>query len=394
MTKRQALLVVLAGVGLVTSSLLTSSLLTSSLLTSSLLGLEGARLWAAAPGATPTATDKSAPISVRTATVAKKDVVVMVEGLGTVTSLATVTVKTLVDGRLERIAFRDGAEVVKGELLAIVDPRPFQIQIEQGQAALERDSANHVNSHVTLQRYEGLRLKNLIPQQQVDDQRSTVKQLSAAMLADRAQIETGKLNYEYAHIRSPVTGVVGIRLVDQGNIVHTGDPNGIVVVTQLDPISVIFTLPQDLLPRLQKALAAGHPHVEAWSRSGADHLGDGELQSLDNLVNVQTATIRLRAIMPNPYPKRALWPNQFVKARLHIDTLAGATVVPTTAVQRGAEGAFVYVVEGSVANMRPVQVGAVEGEETVIAKGVSPGEVVVTDGQNLLRPGAKVAPRT
>jgi multidrug efflux system membrane fusion protein len=355
-------------------------------------GVRGIKHLSAAPsGPEATAGRSNNPVPVRTARVQKKDVAVVVEGLGTVTSLATVTVKTLVDGRLERIVFKEGAEVKQGDLLAIVDPRPFQVQVEQGQAALERDEANHVNSRLNLERYEKLRQSNLIPQQQVDDQRSSVKQLSAAMLADKAQIEQGKLQLDYAHIRSPVNGVTGIRLVDQGNIVHPSDPGGIVVVTQLDPISVVFTLPEDVLPRVQRALANGKPEVEAFARNGNERLGTGALESLDNQVNVQTATIRLKALFTNG--DKRLWPNQFVKARLHVDTLLGATVVPTPSVQRGTDGAFVYVVEGGIAAAKPIEVASVEGDETVIAKGVQPGDTVVTDGQNLLRPGAKVTPR-
>ena len=356
------------------------------------VGIRGAKLWAAAPAGSASGANQGgggAPVPVRTAPVVQKDVHVIVEGLGTVTSLASVTVKTLVDGRLEKIVFKEGADVKQGDLLAIVDPRPFQIQIEQGQAALERDEANHVNSQVNLERYEKLRQSNLIPQQQVDDQRSAVKQLGAAMLADKAQIENGKLQLDYAHIRAPVSGVTGIRLVDQGNIVHPNDPNGIVVVTQLDPIAVVFTLPEDLLPRVQKALAAGKPVVDAWARNGNEKLSTGTLESIDNQVNVQTATIRLKSMFDNG--TRRLWPNQFVKARLHVDTIPNATVVPTPAIQRGVDGnTFVYVVHDQSAMNRPVEVASTEGDDTVVTKGVVPGDVVVIDGQNLLRPGSKI----
>jgi multidrug efflux system membrane fusion protein len=360
------------------------------------IGIRGAKLWAAAPSGSASAANQGgnggAPVPVRTAPVVKKDVQVVVEGLGTVTSLATVTVKSQVDGRLDKIVFKEGADVKQGDLLAIVDPRPFQIQIEQGQASLERDEANHVNSRVNLERYEKLRQSNLIPQQQVDDQRSAVKQLGAAMLADKAQIATGKLQLEYAYIRSPVNGVTGIRLVDQGNIIHASDQTGIVVVTQLDPISVVFTLPQDLLPRVQNALAAGKPAVDAYARDGNDKLATGTLESIDNQVNVQTATIRLRSAFDNG--TRHLWPNQFVKARLHVDTIPNATVVPTPAIQRNADGnTFVYVVQNQSAVNRPVEVASVEGDDTVIGKGLIPGDVVVIDGQNLLRPGSKIAAR-
>jgi multidrug efflux system membrane fusion protein len=331
-------------------------------------------------------------VPVATFVAVRRDVPVIASGLGTVTPLATVTVKTQVDGRLERVLFKEGDDVKKGQSLAQIDPRPFAIQLQQGQAALARDQVNLKNAELNLQRYETLRQGNLIPQQQLDDQRAAVATASAATKADEAQIATAQLNLDYARIASPIDGVTGVRLVDPGNVVHPNDPSGIVIVTQLDPIAVLFTLPQDDLPRVQRALAAGKPAVEAYARDDETRLAEGELSVIDNQVDAQTATIRLKAIFPNP--ARRLWPNQFVKARLHIETKKDALVVPASAVQRGPQGEFVYVVgKDHTVSVKTVAVASIQGEEAILDEGIAPGDVVVTDGQNQLRPGAKVAPR-
>jgi multidrug efflux system membrane fusion protein len=328
-------------------------------------------------------------VPVATVRASKKDVIVKVDGLGTVTSLATVTVKTQVDGRLDRVAFQEGTIVKKGDLLAQIDPRPFEVQLAQGTAANARDEANLKNAKLNLERFTELRKGNLVSTQQVTDQEALVAQLEAAVMADKAQISSARLNLDYAHITSPINGRTGIRLVDRGNILHPSDTGGIVIVTQLEPIAVIFTLAQDELPRVQKAMSEGKPLVEAYARAGIDRLAEGALESLDNQVNAQTATIRLKAIMPNG--DRRLWPNMFVKARLHVATLKDAIVVPPAAIQRGPQGAFVYVIEGKSAQNRPIEVASIEGEDAIIRKGLAPGDVVVTEGQNLLRPGAKVS---
>lgn len=350
----------------------------------------------AASSAAPAASGSGAPadrvVPVSTATVAKHDVPIMREGLGTVTSLATVTMKTLVDGRLEKVLFQEGQSVKKGDLLAVVDPRPFKIQLETAQAALARDDANLKNNQLNLTRYEDLRKQNLVPQQQVDDQRAAVAQLEAAARADRAQIDSANLMLDYSNIRAPVDGVTGVRLVDQGNIVHPGDANGIVIVTQLDPIAVVFTLPQDDLDQVQAALKAGKPAVQAYARDGVQKLGQGELLLIDNQVNAQTATIRLKAMFPNP--DHALWPNGFVKARLHVKTVKDALVVPAAVVQRGPNGTFAYVMSPEkTVQPKPIEVVSIQGDTAIIGKGLAEGEVVVTDGQNQLKPGGKVAPR-
>jgi multidrug efflux system membrane fusion protein len=331
-------------------------------------------------------------IPVTTAKVERRDVPTFASGLGTVTPLATVTVKSQVDGRLDRVLFKEGDAVKRGDVLAQIDPRPFQIQLEQGQASLTRDEATLKNSQLDLDRYEKLRQGNLIPQQQLDQQRVTVATSSASTKADQSQIASARLMLEYARIVSPIDGVTGVRLVDPGNIIHPTDATGIVIVTQMDPIGVLFTLPQDDLPRVQAAMQQGKPRVEALARDEIQKLGEGDLLLIDNEVNPATATIRLKAVLPNP--TRALWPNQFVKARLHLETKKDALVVPAAAITRGPQGAFVYVVgKDGTAQSKTVQIASIEGDLAILVKGVEPGDTVVTDGQNQLRAGSKVAPR-
>lgn len=343
------------------------------------------------PGAIATAPSERV-VPVATAKAVKRDVPVVLEGLGTVTPLAMVTVKSQVDGRLDQVAFKEGQSVRKGELLALVDPRPFTIQLHTAEAGLARDETQLKNGRLNLERYEALKKENLIPQQQVDDQRTAVDQLEAAARADRAQIESARLLLDYARITSPIDGVTGIRQVDPGNLVRSSDASGIVVVTQLDPMGVVFTLPQDELPRVQRALAKEKVMVEAYARDGLQRLGVGELLLVDNQVNAQTATIKLKASVPNP--ERVLWPNGFVKARIQLATIKDALVVPAAVVQRGPAGTFAYVVNAdSTVTQKPVEVASVEGDLAVLAKGLAEGDVVVTDGQNQLRPGGKVSMR-
>jgi multidrug efflux system membrane fusion protein len=332
------------------------------------------------------------PVSVVTAKVVTRDVPVTLDGLGTVTAYKTVTVRSQVDGRLDSVAFREGQLVKRGTLLALIDPRPFAIQLHQAEGALARDQAQLGGSKVNLDRYSRVAKDKLIPQQQADDQGTLVGQLEGSVKADQAQIEQAKLMLEYAHIRSPIDGVTGVRLVDPGNMVHPSEAGGIVVVTQVDPIAVLFTLPQDELPRVQKALAEGKPAVDALSRDGSSVLATGTLEVIDNQINATTATIRLKAIFPNS--DRVLWPNQFVKARLHLGLRKGALVVPAVAVQRGPAGAFAYVVgaDKTVA-ARPVVVDSTDTELAVIRSGLTPGETVVTEGQFQLKPGALVESR-
>src|SRR5205823_13540134 len=253
--------------------------------------------------------DRVIPVSV--AKVQQKDFPVFLDGLGTVTAYRTVTVRSQVDGRLDSVVFREGQEVKKGEVLAQIDPRPFQIQLHQGEGALARDQAQLVGAQRNLARFEDLAKRKLIAQQQADDQRALVGQFEGAVRIDRAAIETAKLNLAYARITSPIDGIAGIRNVDQGNLVHASDATGIVTVAQLDPIAVIFTLPQDVLPQIAGELRQGSLEVRILARDASAELGRGKLEVIDNAINATTAMLRLKAVLANP--EHTLWPNQFVK---------------------------------------------------------------------------------
>jgi multidrug efflux system membrane fusion protein len=353
------------------------------------IGVVRARGGTTARGAPPAA-DRVGAVSI--VPVTQRDVPIVLEGLGNAVPLATVTVKTQVDGRLDRVLFKEGDAVKRGDLLAQVDARPFAIQRQQAEAGLARDQAQLRNLQLNLERYKTLRGQNLIPQQQVDDQQAQADQLAATVMNDQALVASARLNIDYARITSPIDGVTGVRQVDPGNIVHPGDASGIVVITQLDPIAVVFTLPQDDIPRVSKQLAAGPMTVEAYARDGVAKLATGQLALIDNQVNVQTATIRLKATFPNG--DRALWPNAFVKARLLLTTRKGATVVPAAVVQRGPQGTYCYVaLADDTVTLRPNDVDTIEGDWAIVARGLQPGERVVTDGQSQLRQGAKIAPR-
>jgi multidrug efflux system membrane fusion protein len=343
-----------------------------------------------AAGAGGAPADRAVPVSV--ATVAQQDIPIWLEGLGTVTPIATVNVKTLVDGPLVSVNFKEGQLVHKGDLLAQVDPRPFQIALHNAEASLTRDTAQLRDARLNLDRYRTLRTQNLIAQQQLDDQQALVDQYTGTTLSDQAAIESAKLNLDYSHIVSPIDGVTGVRLIDVGNIVHASDQTYILVLTQLDPIAVLFTLPEDDLTRVQLQLAKGKIAAESFSRDGQTKLATGELGLIDNEVNGTTATIRLKAFFPNK--DRLLWPSEFVKTRLLLSTKMGAITAPATAVQRGPNGAFAYVVAAdNTVSVRPVEVDSTQGDTAILNKGLQPGDRVVTDGQNQLRPGAKIQPR-
>jgi membrane fusion protein, multidrug efflux system len=333
-------------------------------------------------------------VSVLTAPVAVRDVPIYLEGIGTVAPLKTVIVRSQVDGPLMRTAFEEGQRVRKGDLLAQIDPRPFTIRLHQAEAALARDRASLRSGRATLERYETVRKENLIAQQQLDDQRATVEQTEATIQSDQAAVEQARLQLDYTRIRSPIDGVTGVRLVDPGNIVRATDAGGIVMVTQLDPIAVLFTLPQDDLARVAAEMQKGALAVDVLSRDAGATLGSGQLALIDNQINQTTASIRLKAVLPNP--TRALWPNAFVKARLLLTTRKGARVVPAAAVQRGPQGGkqetFAYVVgPDQKAVVRALKIDAIEGDIAVVTQGLEPGEEVVIEGQGQLRPGAKVA---
>jgi multidrug efflux system membrane fusion protein len=322
--------------------------------------------------------------------VTREDVPIWLEGIGNVAAFFRVTVKPQVDGRLDKVFFKEGQSVTKGDLLAQIDPRPFTIQLESAQAARARDQANIKNAEVNVERYQKLAQDNLITQQQLTDQQAVVAQLQAQLQGDQAQIDAARLNLDYARIRTPIDGVAGVRQVDPGNVVHASDPNGLVVVTQIDPIAVLFTLPEDQLLSVREAMGDEPLVVEALSRDGDRSLGQGQLSVIDNEINQATATVRLKAIFQNP--DHRLWPNQFVKARVKLKTRKGALVVPAAVVQHGPQGTFAYVVGAdSTVSVRPVHVIATEGERAIIGDGLQPDEVVVVSGQAQLRPGARVS---
>jgi membrane fusion protein, multidrug efflux system len=333
---------------------------------------------------------RAVPVTVAPAS--RRDVPIYLEGLGNVTAYRTVTVRTQVDGRLDAVLFQEGQAVRKGQVLAQIDARPFLAQLHQAEGALARDEAQLRNAQLNVARDRDLVAQKLIPQQQLDADVAAAGQLEGAVRMDHASIETARLNVDYARIVSPIDGVAGIRLVDAGNVVHPADPNGLVVVAQMDPIAVLFTLPQDQLAAVSEQMARGPLPVDAYSRDGSTLLGTGELSALDNQINQATATVRLKAILPNP--RRVLWPNQFVNARMRVETRKGALTIPTTSVQRGPSGTFVYVVGGDdTATPRPVVIEVTQGDLTIVASGIVEGDRVVVEGQNQLRPGAKVAPR-
>jgi len=362
-----------------------------------LLALGGAIVFARGrlsprPGAPPADSAAQArPTPVVVARAANRDVPVFLDGLGNAVPLVTVTVRPQVDGPLISVLFQEGQQVKKGDLLARIDPRPFAIQLHMAQAALARDQALARNAKVNLSRYTALHEQGLATQEQLDDQRATADQLAGTIKADEAQIENAQLQLAYTQVRSPVDGVTGVRQVDPGNVVHASDANGIVVVTQLDPMAIVFSLPQDNLPQINREVGNGL-QIEAYSRDGDRLLGRGKLSLVDNQVSLTTATVRLKGTVPNP--DKALWPNEFVRARLLLATRTGVLSIPAPAVQRGPQGTFVYVVlPDHTAALRPVEVETVQDQWAVIGKGIQAGDQVVIEGQNQLRPGAKVALR-
>ena len=348
----------------------------------------------AAAGATKGRSGGPGGASARTPVVASAatqgDIDVIVNGLGTVTPLRTVTVRSRVDGELVRVLFEEGQIVKQGQLLAEIDARPSQVQLEQAQGQLARDRALLENARLDLERYKTLFQQDSIAKQQVDTQASLVRQYEGAIRVDASQVENARLQLAYARISAPISGRLGLRLVDPGNIVRAGDTTGMVVITQLEPISVLYTVPQDLLPAVMKRLQSGDQiGVEAWDREQKTKLADGMLASTDNQVDPQTGTVKLKAQFPNT--DRALFPNQFVNVRMKLDTLHDMVLVPAAAVQRGAQGMFVYIVQpDNTVALRPVKLGPADGPRQSIADGLKPGEQVVTDGTDRLRPGSQV----
>jgi multidrug efflux system membrane fusion protein len=338
------------------------------------------------------ATTRSVPVAVASAVV--QDMPVYLTGLGSVTAYNTVSVKSRVDGQLIQVNFREGQQVNKGELLIQIDPRPYQVQLESAQAQLFKDQASLRDAQLNYQRFRDLlQQSGAMSQQQVDTQKSTADQFEGAVRSDQAAIDNAKLQLDYCRITAPVSGRIGLRLVDVGNIVHAADTNPMLVITQLQPISVIFTLPQDSLPAVVKQMRRGALKVDAYDRDDKIKLAAGTLLTIDNQIDQTTGTDRLKATFDNK--DGVLFPNQFVNIHLLLDVRKNSTIVPTVAVQRGPQGSFVYVVKADkTVEARTVTVALTQSNQSAIGSGLQVGEVVVTDGQDKLQNGAKVETRS
>ncbi len=347
---------------------------------------------------TPKATQPSAggrfsgggPMPVVTAAAHAGDMPITLIGLGTVTPLATVTVQSQISGQIMHIAFKEGQTVKVGDPLIQIDPRPYQVALEQAQGSLVRDKALLANAHVDLGRYQTLFAQDSIAEQQLATQKSLVVQDEGTVKTDQAQIDAQRLNLTYARIVSPIAGRVGLQQVNVGNYVTPNEPNGLVVVTQLKPITVVFTLPEDEIPPLLKQLHAGATlPVTAYDRTDTQQLASGSLQSIDSQIDTTTGTIRLKAIFANA--DESLFPQQFVNVVLLLDTLHGATLVPQAAIQRGAPGTYVYLVNADqTVSVRKVTLGPGDATNVAITAGLQPGTIVVVDGADKLKDGAKV----
>jgi membrane fusion protein, multidrug efflux system len=336
----------------------------------------------------------AAPMSIVPAIVGKGDIGINLNALGTVTSLATVTIRTQISGYLMKIDFTEGQDVKKGDLLAEIDPRPYEATLAQMKGQLARDEALLKGAQVDLARYQGLAAQNAVPHQTLDTQVALVAQDQGTVEADRGMVRSAEVNLQYCRILSPLDGRVGLRQVDQGNYVTPGDTNGLTVITQLQPISVLFTVPEDNLQAISKRLQDGAVlPTTAYDRSGANKIADGSLQTFDSQIDPTTGTIKLRAQFPNE--SKALYPNQFVNVRLLLDTHKGVTTMPTAGVQRGVPGTFVYLVNAdSTVSVRPVQLGVTDGDNVEVHSGLAPGDRIVVDGADKLRDGAKINIRT
>jgi multidrug efflux system membrane fusion protein len=336
----------------------------------------------------------AAPMSIVPELVQKGDIGVNLNELGTVTSLATVTVRTQISGYLMRIDFKEGQDVKKGDLLAEIDSRPYEATLAQAKGQLARDEALLKGAQVDLTRYQGLAAQNAVPHQTLDTQVALVAQDEGTVEADRGQVRSAEVNLQYCRILSPLDGRVGLRQVDQGNYVTPGDANGLVVITQLQPISVLFTVPEDNLQTILKRMQSGATlPTTAYDRSGTNKIAEGGLQTFDSQIDPTTGTIKARAQFANE--EKLLYPNQFVNIRLLVDTHKDVTLMPTAGVQRGVPGTFVYLVNAdSTVSVRKVTLGVTDGDRVEVVSGLAPGDRIVVDGADKLRDGAKINVRT
>ncbi len=334
---------------------------------------------------------QAVPVSVATAEL--RDMPYYLPGLGSVSAFYTVSVKSRVDGQLMQVNFKEGQFVKEGDLLAVIDPRPYQVQLEQAQATLFKDQATLRDAKLNLERFKGL-LQNsgAMSQQQVDTQAATVDQLEGTVRTDQATIDNAKLQLVYCHITASVNGRIGLRQVDPGNIVHANDTNPMFVITQLQPIAVLFTLPEDNLPAVAQHMAHGTLTVDAYSRDNAAKLATGKLLTIDNEIDPTTGTGKLKAVFDNK--DESLWPNQFVNVRLLLETRKNSTVIPAAAIQRGPQGTYVFVaLPDNTTKIRPVTVAFTQDNSSVISSGISPKEVVVVDGQDKLQDDSHIEVR-
>jgi membrane fusion protein, multidrug efflux system len=368
-------------------------LLTSFLV---LLAIAGIVWWNRQGGAPqPSNTGRNAaPMSIVPEVVGKGDIGINLNALGTVTSLATVTVRTQISGYLLKVDFTEGDEVKKGDLLAEIDSRPYEATLAQAKGQLARDEAMLRGAQVDLTRYQGLAAQNAVPRQTLDTQIALVAQDQGTVEADKASVKAAEVNLQYCRILSPIDGRVGLRQVDQGNYVTPGDANSLVVITQLQPISVLFTVPEDNLQAIARRIQAGAVlPAAAYDRSGANKIADGTLQTFDSQIDQTTGTIKLRAQFANE--TRSLYPNQFVNIRLLLDTHKDVTTISTAGIQRGVPGTFVYLISAdNTVSVRPVRLGVTDGDRVEVLSGIAPGDRIVIDGADKLRDGAKVNVRS
>lgn len=345
----------------------------------------------AASAAAKRGADKNRPAPVQVAQAHSGDVGVYLTGLGTVMANNNVTVHSRVDGQLLKLHFQEGQTVQAGDLLAEIDPRPFQAQLAQAEGQKAKDEALLGNAKLDLQRYQTLLAEDSTSKQQVDTQRSLVRQYQAAIKADQGTVAAARLNLTYSRVTAPASGRTGLRQVDPGNIVHASDTNGLVVITQVQPINVLFTLPEVQLAQVLKPLNAGVKlPVDAYDREQKARLAAGQLLTVDNQIDLATGTVKLKAQFANA--DRSLFPNQFVNVRLLVDTVKNAVLIPSSAVQRGTPGTYVYVVNADkTVSLRPIKLGPANGDEIAVASGLQAGETVVTDGADKLKDGGKVS---